>query len=317
MRWLRIPFSVEAEQESANEVARPRLWGRAFLVPRSVLSDVYWKTRRMNYFKDRVVVVTGAAAGIGRQLAVQLAGQGAKLALIDVDKVGLDETAGLVGRPAELLMTSVVDVTDRAALVDCAVTVRDHFGGIDAVFNNAGVLYSGKVADSTFEDIEHVMDVDFWGVVNGSKVFLPFIVESDRGTIVNVSSAFGLMAAPGYSAYNSAKFAVRGFTESLRQEMLMGHKHVQVTCVFPGGIKTSIARTARVSAAVDHAEIISSFDNTIARTEPDEAARVILAGVARGRGRVLIGRDARIVDVLTRIASSGYQRIIPKLRAEK
>lgn len=189
----------------------------------------------------------------------------------------------------------------------CAAMTAQRFGRVDAVINNAGILYSGDVLDTEFTDFEHLMNVNFWGVVNGCKAFLPFVMASERGSVVNVSSAFGLMSAPGYSAYNSAKFAVRGFTESLRQEMLLSGKPVRVTCVFPGGIKTTIARSARVAATLDKAAVVESFESSIARTEPTEAARVILRGVERGRPRVLVGTDARIVDVITRIASSGYR----------
>lgn len=269
----------------------------------------------MGYFKGRVVVVTGAGAGIGRQLAIQLAAQGAKLALIDIDQGGLEETVELAGISANSVMISARDVTDREAMGECAAATLAQFGHVDAIFNNAGVLYSGTVEDSDYPDIEHVMNVDFWGVVNGSKAFLPYIIASDRGSIVNISSAFGLMAAPGYSAYNSAKFAVRGFTESLRQEMFLHHRQVAVTCVFPGGIKTSIARTARVATTLDHSDVVESFESSIARTDPADAAKTILRGVERRRPRVLIGNDARIVDVLTRVASSGYQRIIPALKS--
>lgn len=269
----------------------------------------------MGYFIGRVVVVTGAGAGIGRQLSIQLAAQGAKLALIDVDQGGLEETVELAGISADSVMISATDVTDREAMGECAAATLAQFGHVDAIFNNAGVLYSGTVEDSDYADIEHVMNVDFWGVVNGSKAFLPYIIASDRGSIVNISSAFGLMAAPGYSAYNSAKFAVRGFTESLRQEMLLHHRQVAVICVFPGGIKTSIARTARVATTLDHSEVVESFEGSIARTDPAAAAKSILRGVERRRPRVLIGKDARIVDLLTRTASSGYQRIIPALKS--
>ncbi|NRI64862.1 SDR family oxidoreductase [Rhodococcus sp. MS16] len=271
----------------------------------------------MSYFAGRVVVVTGAGAGIGRQLSLRLARQGALLSLIDRDQEALDETMKIIGIQGSSNLSSSIDVTNRTAMNDCAVETSEKFGGVDAVFNNAGILYSGDILDSEFTDIEHVMNVNFWGVVNGSKAFLPFIIRSDHGHIVNVSSAFGLMSAPGYAAYNSAKFAVRGFTESLYQEMQINHPQVKVTCAFPGGVKTSIARSARMAAALDRMSVIESFEKNIARTEPEFAARVIVRGVERGRSRILVGKDARLIDVVTRISSAGYQRILPALNSAR
>lgn len=266
---------------------------------------------QVSYFDGRVVAVTGAGAGIGRQLAIQLARQGASLSLIDRDQHALNQTISLIGTQSGVSRMSVVDVSDREAMHACAAETFDAFGSIDAVFNNAGVLYTGDVLDAEFDDFARVMRTNFWGVVNGSKAFLPFIFRSNEGNIVNISSAFGLMSAPGYSAYNAAKFAVRGFTESLRQEMLILHPQVKVSCVFPGGIKTSIARTARMAAPIDRQAVIESFEHSIARTEPEKAAQVILRGAKQGRPRILVGADARIIDVLTRISGSGYQRLIP------
>lgn len=271
----------------------------------------------VSYFAGRAVVVTGAGAGIGQQLSVKLARQGALLSLIDRDRSSLRETMNIIGVQNNSHLISNIDVTDRAAMNACAVETSEKFGGIDAVFNNAGILYSGDILDSQFPDIEHVMNVNFWGVVNGSKAFLPFIIRSDRGHVINMSSAFGLMAAPGYAAYNAAKFAVRGFTESLRQEMLISHPQVRVTCVFPGGVKTSIARSARMADALDRMLVIESFEKNIARTEPEIAASLILRGVERGRSRILVGKDARLIDVVTRISSAGYQRILPALNSSR
>ncbi|MFE5641760.1 SDR family NAD(P)-dependent oxidoreductase [Rhodococcus sp. NPDC056516] len=271
----------------------------------------------VSYFGGRVVVVTGAGAGIGRQLAIQVASQGGLLSLVDRDESALRETVELTGVRPDLILSNVVDVADRTAMQHCADETSHQFGRVDAIFNNAGILYSGDVLDCNFPDIEHVMNTNFWGTINGSKVFLPDIVQSDRANIVNVSSAFGLMSAPGYSAYNSAKFAVRGFTESLRQEMSATHPQVRVSCVYPGGVKTSIARSARVASTLDHSAVVDSFEKSIARTEPAEAARTILRGTEKGLPRIFVGNDARVIDVLTRVASSGYQRIIPTLTSAR
>ncbi|OQQ30256.1 acetoin dehydrogenase [Prescottella equi] len=265
----------------------------------------------MEYFDRRVVAVTGAGSGIGRELALRLAQSGASLALADVDSAALDVTAETCRRIGADVATTALDVIDRTAVAAFATDTVGRFGGVDVIVNNAGVLFSGNVVDADYADLEHVVNVDFWGVVNGTKEFLPHILKSERGHIVNLSSAFGLMAAPGYSAYNAAKFAVRGFTESLRQEMESAGHRVKVTCVYPGGVRTPIARTARIAAGVDHADVVASFEQRIARTDPADAARTILRGVERGRPRVLVGPDARVVDVVTRILGPGYQWLLP------
>lgn len=265
----------------------------------------------MGYFDSRVFAVTGAASGIGRELAIQLAQSGAALALADISSDPLEVTAAECrGFGADVTATAL-DVTDRAAVAAFAADTVARFGRVDGVVNNAGVLFSGDVVASDYADLEHVVNVDFWGVVNGTKEFLPHIMKSDRGRIVNLSSAFGLMAAPGYSAYNAAKFAVRGFTESLRQEMESAGNRVKVTCVYPGGVRTSIARTARTAVGVDRADVVESFEQRIARTDPADAARTILRGVERGRPRVLVGPDARVVDVATRVLGPAYQWLLP------
>jgi len=265
--------------------------------------------KSVGYFGGRVVAVTGAGAGIGRELAVHLARAGARLALPDLDESAVAETVDLCGAASGSVFAAAVDVSDRDAVLEHAAEVGDRFGRVDAVFNNAGILFAGDVLDSEFADIERVMSVDFWGVVYGTKAFLPYVMRADRGHVVNTSSAFGLMAAPGYSAYNAAKFAVRGFTESLRQEMQVGGHPVKVTCVVPGGVRTSIARRAGHAVGVDGDEVARSFEERIARTDPGEAARVILRGVERGKARVLVGTDARVVDVVTRVLGPAYQRL--------
>jgi short-subunit dehydrogenase len=153
------------------------------------------------------------------------------------------------------------------------------------------------------------MDVDFWGVVNGTKSFLPHLIESGDGHIVNVSSVFGLFSVPGQAAYNAAKFAVRGFTEALRQEMILAGHPVKVTTVHPGGIKTGIARNMTAAEGVDVANLATTFDKRLASTSPRKAALVILEGVRKNKARVLIGADAKILDAIVRLTGPGYQRL--------
>ncbi|RVW10407.1 SDR family NAD(P)-dependent oxidoreductase [Prescottella agglutinans] len=264
----------------------------------------------MSEFAGKVCVITGAGSGIGRALALNLAGQGAKLALSDMDSVGLAETVRQVEALGAEVKSDHLDVTQREAVLSYADAVVVHFGKVHQVYNNAGIAFHGEVERSEFKDIERIMDVDFWGVVNGTKAFLPHIVASGDGHVVNVSSLFGLLSIPGQSAYNAAKFAVRGFTESLRQEMLIAKHPVKVTCVHPGGIKTAIARNATMPDGDDQVTFAQFFDKHLARTTPEDAAKTIVNGVRKGKPRVLIGADAKFLDAWVRIVGPSYQRVV-------
>ena len=271
------------------------------------------RSSRAGWSRDKVVVITGAASGIGRSLGLLAAERGARVALSDVDTAGLEETALLVKQATgSSPRTDVLDVRDREAWAAYAEALVGDLGRVDALVNNAGVALHGTVSDMSYEDIEWVMDIDYWGVVNGSKTFLPHLVASGDGRLVNISSLFGLMAVPGQSAYNSAKFAVRGFTEALRQEMLVERAPVKVTCVHPGGIKTAIARNAR-AAGVDQAGNAELFDRYLARTSAESAARDILKAMEAGKPRLLVGLDAKALDLQVRVLGSGYQRIVAAL----
>jgi NADP-dependent 3-hydroxy acid dehydrogenase YdfG len=265
--------------------------------------------RQMNRFEEKVAVITGAGSGIGRALALNLAKRGAKLALSDIDTDGLAETV----RQAEALGADVksdrLNVAERKAVLAYADAVVAHFGHVHQIYNNAGIAYNGDVEKSEFKDIEKIMDVNFWGVVNGTKAFLPHVIASGDGHVVNISSVFGLIAIPGQSAYNAAKFAVRGFTEALRQEMCVNKHPVKVTCVHPGGIKTAVARNATVADGQDAQTFAEFFDKRLAFHSPEMAAETIVNGVTKGHGRVLIGWEAKAFDVLARVIGPRYQRI--------
>ena len=267
----------------------------------------------MRTLDGKVVVVTGAGSGIGRALALDVAGRGAAVALSDWDEVGLVETARLVHeRTGREVRTDKVDVRDRAAVRELAASVVAEHGRVNVVVNNAGVALHGDFEEVGYDDFEWVMDVDFWGVVHGTKEFLPHLIASGDGHVVNVSSLFGLLGIPGQTAYNSAKFAVRGFTEALRTEMLVAGHPVGVTCVHPGGIRTGIARNARVTSSHDQAQFARHFDTKLARTTPERAAELIVEGVLAGRPRVVVGADAKLLDAFVRIVGPRYQRVVAK-----
>ena len=263
----------------------------------------------MNEFEGKVAVITGAGSGIGRALALNLAEKGAKLALSDIDTEGLAETVRQTRSLGADVKSDHLNVAEREAVLAYADTVVAHFGSVNQIYNNAGIAHNGNVENSEFKDIERVMDVDFWGVVNGTKAFLPHVIASGDGHIVNISSVFGLISIPGQSAYNAAKFAVRGFTEALRQEMLIAGHPVKVTCVHPGGIRTNVARNATVADGEDQQTFAEFFDKRLAHNSPEMAAETIVNGVAKGHARVLIGWDAKVLDGLSRITGSVYQRI--------
>jgi NAD(P)-dependent dehydrogenase (short-subunit alcohol dehydrogenase family) len=264
----------------------------------------------MTDIKNKVAVVTGAGSGIGRALTYELARGGANLALSDVDEVGLAETAKHARVIGAKVHETRLDVTDREAMLAYADQVTAAYGTVNVVINNAGIAFTGDIEDMTFEQIERVMDVDFWGVVNGTKAFLPHLIASGDGHVVNISSLFGLMAVPSQGAYNAAKFAVRGFTEALRQEMRLAGHPVQVTCVHPGGIKTAIARNAGAVDGADAASLAEIFDKRLAKTSAESAAKIILRAVRADSARVLVGPDAKVLDLLVRLLGSRYQQLV-------
>ncbi len=258
----------------------------------------------------KVAVVTGAASGIGRALAIELAKRGAiGLALSDVDEIGLAETAQLAGEHGARVHTQRLDVADRSAVLTYAETVAAEFGVVNLVINNAGISATGNFEDITFERFDRVMNIDFGGVLNGSKAFLPHLIASGDGHLVNISSLFGLLSVPGQTPYNAAKFAVRGLTEALRQEMLISKHNVEVTCVHPGGIKTNIAKNADTGGDETGRKQVELFERLFLHVSPESAAKEILKGVEKKKGRVLIGIDAKSLDALVRVSGPSYQRV--------
>jgi NAD(P)-dependent dehydrogenase (short-subunit alcohol dehydrogenase family) len=263
----------------------------------------------MKEFNGRVCVITGAGSGIGRGLALELARRGARLALSDIHADTVAETVAQCGSLGVEAESYVLDVASREAVFAHADQVRERFGVVNLVVNNAGVALAKDVIDTPIEDYEWIMGINFWGVLYGSKAFLPALIESGDGHVVNISSVFGIFSVPGQSGYNAAKFAVRGFTEALRQEMLVAGHPVGVSCVHPGGIRTNIARDARTDDTMTPDELDQTFKK-IARTSPAKAALTILKGVEKGRARILVGPDAEVLDLMTRVLGSKYQSIV-------
>ncbi|WP_072479112.1 SDR family NAD(P)-dependent oxidoreductase [Amycolatopsis australiensis] len=268
---------------------------------------------RRHSITGRPVVITGAASGIGRALATRLSRLGSPVALADVDEDGLKATAAaLPGR----VLTRVLDVRDARDQRRFAGEVREWLPApLAAVFNNAGVALTSTVLDAVPEDDDWLHDIDFRGVVHGTRAFLPILVEQGEGAIVNTSSVFGLLGMPYQSAYCAAKFAVRGFTESLRQE-LRGTA-VRAVTVHPGGVTTNIARNARMRRDPEglgrtREEMAARFE-AMTMTSPEKAAAIIHAGVDRGKARILVGPDAYLFDALARITPTHYHAVLSRV----
>lgn len=259
---------------------------------------------------DKVVVITGAGSGMGRELARQAAQQGALLAISDWNPDGLAETVDIVKALGAEVRSDVIDVSDRAAMTQWAVDVIGQFGRVNLVVNNAGVSMTGDFEDMSYEEFDWIVGVNFDGVVNGTKEFLPHLIASGNGALVNISSLFGLISMPGQTAYNATKYAVRGFTEALREEMLINRHPVTVTSVHPGGIKTGIARNGRTTTGEDHAKLSELFDQKLARMPADKAAAIILKGALSGQARVLVGLDAHLMHHFAKIVGSRYQDVV-------
>lgn len=296
----------------------------------------------MKDLAGKVAAVTGAASGIGRALAIALVRRGCSVALSDVDESGLAETAVLAQNAAResasaaraaksggsasssfgvieaadvRVTTKRVDVSNRDAVKTWAKDVVREHGVCNLVFNNAGIAYAATAESADPEDFARVIDIDFWGVVHGTQAFLPYLRASGDGHVVNTSSLFGLIAFPGQSTYNAAKFAVRGYTEALRVELEITRAPVSASTVHPGGIKTNIARASKMHPSMadlgidDNDAARRRFEKAF-RVTADDAAETILRGVEKNSRRILIGTDARILDLLQRILPSGYQGLL-------
>jgi butyryl-CoA dehydrogenase len=267
-------------------------------------------------FHGRVAAITGAGSGIGRALANELATRGAHLALSDIDDAGLAETVAQCEGRGVKITSHHVDVSDRALVEAWAEQVVADHGKVNLIVNNAGVALGATIESVSYEDFEWLFGINFWGVVYGTKAFLPYLKASGEGHVVNLSSVFGLISVPSQSAYNAAKFAVRGFTDALRMELEIEGAPVSVTTIHPGGIKTNIAKNARIDPSLeemtgDPAKARRDFEKAFV-TSPEKAARQILAAVQRDRRRALIGPDAKAIDLVSRLPAGLYQRIVEK-----
>ena len=278
----------------------------------------------MKQFAGRVAAVTGAGSGIGRALAVELATMECHVALSDVDDDALAETVALVEQAAPAagsvkVSTAHVDVADREAVEAWAADVVAEFGHVNLIFNNAGVALAANVPAMSYDNFRWLMDINFWGVVHGTLAFLPHLKASGDGHVVNISSVFGLLGIPSQSAYNAAKFAVRGFTDALRTELDIERCGVSATTIHPGGIRTNIARNARFEFA-DHEDAVDAEQAAVeferlTRTTPEKAARLILGAVTKNKRRALIGPDAHLFDAAARISPRASQWALGRLIA--
>lgn len=268
----------------------------------------------MKDFHGKVAAITGAGSGIGRALALDLAGRGAQLALADIQPGPLAETGRLCAARGAKVTEHQLDVADRAAVFAFADAVVAGHGAAHLIFNNAGVALGSSVDGTRLEDFQWLMNINFWGVVHGTQAFLPHLKASGDGHIVNISSVFGLVGIPTQSAYNAAKFGVRGFTEALRIELDLLDDGVSCTTIHPGGIKTNIARNARMSASVEalgmRADEAAKGLERMFFTTPTRAAKVIIKAVQADKRRAMIGPDAHLFNLMAKLPPAVYQRMI-------
>lgn len=271
----------------------------------------------MKDFNSKVAAITGAASGIGRALAIALAQRGCNLALSDRDLAGLKETAKEIKPTGVKVTIAEVDVSDKESMHQWADQAMKDHKKIHLVFNNAGVAMGGTVEDTSYEDYEWIMGINVNGVLYGTKAFLPHMrTTGEEGHIINISSVFGLFAQPTQSGYNMSKFAVRGFTEALRQELDLEGGLISATCVHPGGIQTNIAKNAKMTESVEKLTGSASAENvrdkfeSLFMTSSAKAAETILRGVQKNKRRVLIGPDAKALDLMQRCLPVNYQRIV-------
>jgi NAD(P)-dependent dehydrogenase (short-subunit alcohol dehydrogenase family) len=278
----------------------------------------------MKNLSGKVCALTGAASGIGRMLAVNLANEGCNLALADVDRQGLEETASLAGSKVRVSLHTV-DVSDREQVFRFADEASKQHGGVDIIINNAGVALGDFLETVSFEDFEWLFGINFWGVVYGTKTFLPCLRKRPEGHVVNISSINGIIPNPNNGPYNASKFAVKGLTETLSQEMIGTNIHV--SCVHPGWIRTNIARNARFRNALyslSREQAMAIFDEVMFRGTADHAAKTIIKGIKHNKRRILIGVDAKTLDLLTRFfpvtavsLTAHFSRFLARLYARK
>ena len=270
----------------------------------------------MKNFKNKVAAITGAGSGMGRTLALELGRRGCHLALSDINEKGLAETVAQAEKLGVKVTAQKLDVAQREAVEAWAEKVVADHGKVNLIFNNAGVGLGATVEGMAYKDFEWLMNINFWGVVYGTKAFLPHLKAAGEGHIINTSSLFGLLSVPSQSAYNASKFAVRGFSESLREELDIMKCGVSATCVHPGGIKTNIAKDSRTDASlgslgIDPATATKNFEKNFITTA-EKAAQIILKAVEKDARRVLVGPDARALDFMVRMLPSSYQNLIVK-----
>src|SRR3954454_5294052 len=273
----------------------------------------------MTAIREAAAAVTGAASGIGRALALELAARGCDLALADRDEAGLQSVAAEIAKAhPRKVSTHRVDVGEPAQIAEFADAASAAHPKLNIVINNAGVALLGQFSEIEQAQMDWLFNINFWGTVHGTRAFLPILAKQPEAHIVNFSSIFGIIAPPGQTAYCAAKFAVRGFSESLRHELAMANSPVRVSVVHPGGVATNIARNAPSGRGVDNARRAESIDRfeAIAKKTPAAAAARIIEGIEKNQPRILIGSDARFMDLLQRFRPGTYWAVLAK-RLEK